>query len=410
MKRGNYIKMGNVDMNLIIWQQKYINGFDSVAIDISGFCNAKCKYCPAGDDLSCKGEFIHPETYKMILERLISNKLLTPMSKLHIYCLGEPLLHPNIDEILRITKEFGLKTSLSTNASVVPNISDEASEAVDRILISMPGFSQSSYDKIHGFNFEKIKENIIRIRKIFDKKPFDMSYHIYQFNMNEMEDARNFCKENFIRFSPNYAVLMDKNKCKSYIENTMPYEELKDISKELFLGVLDYQISVAPRNYCDFQERFLSVTINGDIRICSSFTKDFEENILCGNILIDDVNEIIKRKYTFSYCEECKRNGLTLTEGSDCKVWPDSYYSLMKENEILYEGVKCKNTDIVLDELQVMKCIRKWEERNYDDVFMLDVKSKLQSACLLKEQIKEIIFKYTRFPKKTWEVINEEIL
>ena len=125
----------------------------------------------------------------------------------------------------------------------------------------MPGFSQESYDRIHGFNFNKIKENVINLRQQVrelsdDTIPFDMSYHIYQFNESEMVPAKKFCEENDIRFAPNYAVMFDKDKCMDYVTGNMSYEELKDISKEIFLGVLDQQIKDAPRDYCDFHKNY----------------------------------------------------------------------------------------------------------------------------------------------------------
>lgn len=30
------------------FQKRMPSGFDSISVDIVGFCNAKCKYCPAG--------------------------------------------------------------------------------------------------------------------------------------------------------------------------------------------------------------------------------------------------------------------------------------------------------------------------------------------------------------------------
>lgn len=249
--------------NLEEFQKTYPEGFESIALDITGFCNAKCKYCPSGNDLSHKGEFISLECYEKILQLLLKYKMCTSNTNFHIYGLGEPLLHPDINRILQITHKYGIKTNISTNASVIPFISSESEKAISRFLISMPGFSEESYKKIHGFSFEKIKKNAIRLRNEHKDIPFDMTYHIYQFNLNELDKARKFCEQYKIRFAPNYAVLMDKNKCMQYVENSMPYEELKDISKELFLGILDEQISASPENYCVFQERFLSINISG---------------------------------------------------------------------------------------------------------------------------------------------------
>jgi len=396
--------MSNTIQTLAKWQEKFPNGFKSIAVDVSGFCNAKCKYCPAGRDLSHKGEFIALDLYENLLHKLQEYKMyFSNETAFQIYCLGEPLLHPEINEILKITHKCGMHTNISTNASVVPTIDAEGLKAVDRVLISMPGFSQSSYDKIHGFNFEHIKNNILKLKKCFSNIPFDMTYHIYQFNMNEIEAARCFCEENDIRFAPNYAVLMDKNKCMGYVSNTMPYEELKDISKELFLGVLDEQIKVSPRNYCDFQQSYLSVNANGEVRICSSFPKAYEEKVLCGNLLEDNIDVLLEKKYSYSRCQQCIAAGLTLGQGYDCKVFPDYYFSVMKENEYLRDcvsnlSVEQKNVN---EDLVFMHQVRAWENDHYSEIELEKLLELLHQNKVGLEDMKKIILQYGRFGSKT---------
>lgn len=396
------------------WQKNYPNGFKSIALDISGFCNAKCKYCPAGNDLSHKGEFISPEKYEALLNKIQEYKMYSVNTDFHIYCLGEPLMHPQFNEILKLTGKHEIYTNVSTNASVVPQVNQDGLKAVRRVLISMPGFSQASYDKIHGFSFEQIKKNIIELKKRFVDIPFDMTYHIYQFNMNEMEDARRFCMEYDIRFAPNYAVLFDRNKCMSYVSNTMPYEELKDISKELFLSVLDHQIANAPKNYCDLQNNYLSINIDGDIRICSCFTKGYEPNILCGNLLHDNINKILQRKYSHEICVKCIDAGLTVTEGYDCKSFPDYYYSMLKEKDFLndkaeeYIPVEVKQQ--MKQEIVLMHQIRAWENDHYSQTHLQKIIDLLQTQSYQIDQIKSIVLKYGRFGEKTIEKLLPEII
>lgn len=386
------------------FQKEYSNGFNSIAVDIVGYCNAKCKYCPSGNNLSNKGSYISIQLYEQIIRKLIEYKFYTKYTNYHIYCLGEPLLHPRINDILRLMNKYGIKTSISTNASVIPEFTKESLECVDRFLISMPGFSQGSYDKIHGFKFNKIIKNILKLKKDIDKKAsheiiFDMTYHIYQFNENEMIAAREFCNENGIRFSPNYAILMDKNKCRDYVTNKMDYKELKDISKDLFLGVLDEQIRVSPKDYCDFQERFLSINIDGDIRICSSFTKDFEPNILIGNILYDNIDEIIYNKFNFPRCNECIKMGLTLEKGYDCKIYPNAFYSLIKENEYLKSKVSLE--DKMRYELKLMHQIRLWEQEAYSKNGLNKIIELAKNEKFTFELLSELTRKYARFKKET---------
>ena len=95
--------MSNTIKSLKQWQNKFPKGFKSIALDISGFCNAKCKYCPAGNDLSHKGEFISLSHYENLLNKFKEYKMyFTDATDFQLYCLGEPLLHPEINEILKI--------------------------------------------------------------------------------------------------------------------------------------------------------------------------------------------------------------------------------------------------------------------------------------------------------------------
>lgn len=380
------------------------NGFDSIAVDIVGFCNAKCKYCPAGDDMAnIKENFISLDLFESILKKLIEYKFYSSSTNFHIYCLAEPCLHPQINEVLKLLTKYGIRTTISTNASTVPKFNREALKSVDRFLISMPGFSQDSYDRIHGFRFETIKDNIIKLKNQVDdlsdrRISFDMSYHIYQFNELEMVYAKSFCDQYGIRFAPNYAVMIDKDKCLDYVTGKMSYDELKDISKDIFLGVLDQQIKDAPGNYCDFQHSFLSINISGDIRICSSFRREIESKILVGNILTDNIDDIIYNKYHHERCEICIKANLTLEKGYQCKVYPDGYYSIMKENEFLLSHM---NDEKFQEKMNLMKLIRHYEHENYSETIREEVLNFLEKNCLGGE-VEEIALKYARFGVKTY--------
>lgn len=390
--------------NLKKFQENMPNGFDSIALDIVGFCNAKCKYCPAGNDLSHKNSFMNFELLEKILQKITEYKFFTETTNFHIYGLGEPCLHPQINKVLKLLSKYHISTSISTNASVVPDFEEESLRSVGRFLISVPGFSQSSYDRIHGFDFEKIKSNIIKLRTSVDelsdgKIPFDMSYHIYQFNEFEMVQAKEFCDQWKIRFAPNYAVLMDKDKCLDYVTGKMEYEELKDISKEIFLGVLDQQIKDAPRNYCDFQASFLSINVEGDVRICSGFRKKAEPAVLLGNIVRDNIDDILYRKFHHPRCKQCIDAGLTLAKGYECKVYPDGYYEIMKENEFIKQYVGSPNLS---GKLTLMKYLREFEREGYSDSSRKKIVDFVDSYGLWPD-VEEIALKYTRFSMKTYQ-------
>ena len=349
------------------------------------------------------------EMYRQILDRLLDYRFLTKYSDFHIYGLGEPLLHPQLEIILESTIAHGLKTDISTNASTVPSkMSALATEGVKRILISMPGFSQASQDKIHGFLFEKIKNNILRLKDMFWNVPFDMSYHIYQFNLNEIEDARQFCIKNNIRFSPNYAVLFDRNKCLDYVNNRLSYEELKELTSDLLIQTLEHQIQSAPKDYCDFMHRYLSINVDGNVRVCNSFTKSYEGNILCGNILHSHPDEILQKKCSQSFCLQCINAGLTFAEGYDCKMFPDFYYSLLKENEYLQNHF-VDTSGLTSDKINFMHQVRRWEEEHFSNEALDAIFCFIKEKNLTSEDVEDIVCNYARFKEKTYARLQSYI-
>ncbi|MCS4454451.1 hypothetical protein JTT00_04835 [Clostridium botulinum] len=75
--------------------------------------------------------------------------------------------------------------ALSTNASKVILLDNNELKNLKYITFSMCGFSQKSYDKIHGFNFEQIKRNISEILDNFKKMGLRVMhmYHIMFINL-----------------------------------------------------------------------------------------------------------------------------------------------------------------------------------------------------------------------------------
>ena len=55
------------------------------------------------------------EMYSQVLERLLALHFLMEHSDFHIYGLGEPMLHPELEKILVATINHGIKTNISTD-------------------------------------------------------------------------------------------------------------------------------------------------------------------------------------------------------------------------------------------------------------------------------------------------------
>lgn len=291
-----------------------------VYFDISGKCNGRCRWCYSGKKNlmgeKSSGTFIPPEMFQRALQYMLDNEIIGSSTNVKLYNWGEPMLHPQFRSLVHILNEKKLMFGISTNASVP--FSDDRSVSManlSEIQFSMPGFSQRSYDKIHGFNFEKIKRNISGIvnglrRNGFTGQAF-ISYHVYQFNIDELREAVRFAEENNIFVSANYAYLANWQEYKDYLSSSMKYEDLNRASKELFLYYLDNQNGQMDwkAGFVCPQHHVLTMDEKCNVLTCCVVNDD-HENYSIGNLFSLSRSEIDLLKKIQPVCTECLQAGV----------------------------------------------------------------------------------------------------
>lgn len=89
-----------------------------IAVEITNYCTLKCKVCPTGiGTMSRQPAAIAPTLFERLMNE-VGPHLLTAS----LWGWGEPLLHPQLADILRITQDRGVATLLSTDGQ---NLDDE---------------------------------------------------------------------------------------------------------------------------------------------------------------------------------------------------------------------------------------------------------------------------------------------
>jgi len=110
--------------------------FKKIYLEITNRCNLSCSFCPqSGRAKAC----MSPAAFRAILGKLAGH---TEHLALHV--LGEPLLHPELDEILALCQEHSLKVNLTTNGTLLPQRQPLllASPALRQVNISLHSFSE----------------------------------------------------------------------------------------------------------------------------------------------------------------------------------------------------------------------------------------------------------------------------
>ena len=210
-------------------------------IEISSSCNAKCRWCTTGlKNRICPTmpEYMSPELFERGLDRLFQIGWITEETKIVLYNWGEPFLHPELDEILRILTEKDLRFYLSTNGSIYRKLPANALKNIECLMISIPGMSKDSYEKIHRLDIETVHENIRKfsadLKAAGVGERLFINFHVYQFNLSELSSARQFAEELGATFTPNLAYFNDYRTAQSFLTGTMQRDELYEAATQLF--------------------------------------------------------------------------------------------------------------------------------------------------------------------------------
>lgn len=293
--------------------------YKTVYFEISGICNARCPWCVTGNQSlsrinnSYGFNFIKPADFERAIDKLIEMGLINSSSCISLYNWGEPLLHPDFEKILEILHVREIGFSISTNASRPVTIRKNLMSNMQSLIVSMPGFSQESYDKVHGFNFKKITQNIDLLLSNFRKAGFVgtpiLAYHIYQFNIGEINLAMEFCSKRGIDFVPSIAYMNDFNLAMAYLNGTMGRELLEKASRELLLYYVDDLIKHVPRDYHCPQYDCLTIDEFCNVLTCCAVPKNHPEYTI-GSLFDLSIDEILSKKTSQNICTECMNSGL----------------------------------------------------------------------------------------------------
>lgn len=116
--------------------------FNKVYLEITNVCNLNCAFCPG---TKREKRFITVEEFGFLAARI------RPYTDyLYFHLMGEPLMHPNLADFLRIASELGFKVIITTNGTLLSSRGDVLinSPAVHKVNISLQSFEANDGGKL----------------------------------------------------------------------------------------------------------------------------------------------------------------------------------------------------------------------------------------------------------------------
>ena len=272
-----------------------------VEISPSRACNHRCIFC-AFDFMEYKPNFLETKRLKTII---------SAMSTLGVKSImfggeGEPLMHPDIVEIIRYTKEVGIDVALTTNGVLLTEeVAEEILPYLSWIKISLDAGTSSTYSKIHRTKAEDyftVMRNTVIANGIKAIERYKCAIGVQAIMLKENESELELFVKKAKAMGLDYAVLKQysqhgssKNTQESFLYH-MKY--LEDFSTDKF-SVIVRGGEQRAFNECRALPFWSYISSNGDVWGCSAHIGN--QKFFYGNIYSQCIDDIWWDKEEFLF-------------------------------------------------------------------------------------------------------------
>ncbi len=157
--------------------------FSKVNIEISNICNLQCSFCP---EVVREKKMMDPGVFSKIISELVG---LTDQVCLHL--MGDPLVHPKLDEFIRICTDFKMPIFFVTNGTL---IREKQAELLLSPIIRQVNFSLHSFpDNFPDTDPTSYLERIFSLteRAFIERPDLYLNYRIWNLQETRGTGAQN---------------------------------------------------------------------------------------------------------------------------------------------------------------------------------------------------------------------------
>lgn len=331
----------------------------TIQIEIVGTCNLRCPSCPVGNygemrKLGSVGGTMPVDYFVKVIDKCKEEILPDHEdSFISLYSWGEPLIHPNVGELITYARESGFRTGLSSNLNYIRNLESAIAAGVDEFVVSLSGFTQEVYARTHaGGDIEKVKINMRMLSELIAKYDYHtkvfVNYISYKSNVNvDMGNMLNYCDSLRFQTSPSIAYYLPVENMLRIAKGTADDRIDWSVVEKLLVPV-DRQLEIsaanaAPDEECDLIETRIDVDVDGAVKLCCA-SYERSHNI-AKDFLSIPLDEIQASRRNAALCGDCMKFGINrIYTLKDYETWRVHANSFCEE-----EGRGVRFTDSGID-------------------------------------------------------------
>ena len=283
-------------------------------VDVSGICNLRCVSCPRGNMAwQPDAGFMTAAEFEKALDKILEEDPFTGV--ITLYNWGEPLLNPELAEILRVMNRRGVLAALSSNLNVSHDFSGVIREKPMWFRVSVSGFEES-YETTHtGGKWDVLLRNMLLLkqwrRRYHPEMIVEVFYHIYNHNNgDDFTRMRGLCEELGFTFRYRHAALAPLDNVRAVINGEKVSEA---VSKTLDLQILPVAEAVRLAGMqrdreCPY-ERCLWITWDMKVAQCMEWYAD-GALLVPRSFLETSLEEIASARKGNPFCRACRNEAL----------------------------------------------------------------------------------------------------
>jgi cyclic pyranopterin phosphate synthase len=168
-----------------------------VEVSPVGYCNHRCTFCAL--------DFMGYKQVSMPKDRLLG--LMGELSQIDVRSVmfggeGEPLLHPNLEEVITLGGKYGLSLAVTTNGVALTDRYLPSLQYVDWIKLSVNAGNRDTYQKVHqpktGHDWDKVWANLQKaseyVRRMEYKTVLGVQAVVLPENLHSLYDLARLAK------------------------------------------------------------------------------------------------------------------------------------------------------------------------------------------------------------------------
>lgn len=279
-----------------------------IGLDFTWNCNLNCTMCSHRASMLEKNN-LDLKHFQYIIEQL------PKLVSVNIVGLGEPLLNPDLFEVLNFAESKDIRVTITTNATLLneSNIG-RLTSSLTRVYVSLDSPYHEKYEKIRvGANFNSVKENIIYLKKLRPDIELYVQAVLMKENVEDLPELVRFAKSiNADGISLLHIASLNEEDDKRHVSSVKDGDvehylrDAKELAREYDINL--HTLPLQPRlKRCSEPWFAPYIAINGDIypccfiyRIPQPFTEWYlgvtldvpMQQYKMGNIFEDSVEEI----------------------------------------------------------------------------------------------------------------------